>query len=323
MRNEPATFVFVTGHRFGWEVLSTLLRSSEYGNDFVCELVVGLSQKKKEKTVGFADPTQLASEHNIPSSHIESIKLRSSHALIQGVRPDYLFVIGWSELAPATILDIPRLKHHSTQRHSADHGCIGMHPTLLPEGRGQAPIPWAIIKGLDETGVSSFLLEDTADSGSVIDQVRVRIADEDNATALLDKMIAAHKALTLSLIPMIASRALRAIPQDSTKVTVWKRRRPEDGLLDFDADAGLIARTVRALTAPYPGAYFYYSGQKITVNEAVPMPLTDSHDPGTLVDIDASGHFLVACGSNAVLIKQYHPSPIHFIPGTRLEVKED
>ena len=57
---------------------------------------------------------------------------------------DWLFIIGWSQIARPTILNAPK------------EGCIGMHPTLLPEGRGRASIPWAILKGLDETGVTMF-----------------------------------------------------------------------------------------------------------------------------------------------------------------------
>ena len=83
------------------------------------------------------------------SSHVNNsdvVKAIKSHEI------DWLFIIGWSQIASKELLEAPK------------KGVLGMHPTLLPEGRGRAAIPWAIIKGLDRTGVTLFKLDEGVDT---------------------------------------------------------------------------------------------------------------------------------------------------------------
>ena len=72
---------------------------------------------------------------------------------------DILFVIGWSQIVGKDLLKIPKI------------GTFGIHPTLLPIGRGRAPIPWAIIKNLKYTGATLFKIDVGVDSGEVVQQV--------------------------------------------------------------------------------------------------------------------------------------------------------
>ena len=126
-----------------------------------------LDQAKSSVTVGYTDLGPFAAKSGVPVEYIRSIKTEAAQNLLRESAPDYLMIVGWSELAPSAILDIPKSKHGGVARHTASYGCIGMHQTLLPEGRGRAPIPWAIIKGLNRTGVTAFLLEEAADAGEL------------------------------------------------------------------------------------------------------------------------------------------------------------
>ena len=89
---------------------------------------------------------------------IDLVKVRhiNDSEAIEAIRSreiDWLFIIGWSQIAGPQVLAAPT------------HGVHGIHPTLLPEGRGRAPIPWAILKGLKETGVTLFKLDEGVDTG--------------------------------------------------------------------------------------------------------------------------------------------------------------
>lgn len=94
-----------------------------------------------------------AEAHHVPLHKFRNMNDPDSLEVIEASDLDWLYVIGWSQMAKAEVLSIPR------------RGVLGIHPTLLPQGRGRASIPWAIIKGLDETGVTMFKLDDGMDTG--------------------------------------------------------------------------------------------------------------------------------------------------------------
>jgi methionyl-tRNA formyltransferase len=205
--------------------------------------------------VGYTDLGPFAAKSGAPVEYIQSIKTEAAQNLLRESAPDYLMIVGWSELAPSAILDIPKLKHGGVARHTASYGCIGMHQTLLPEGRGRAPIPWAIIKGLNRTGVTTFLLEEAADAGGIVDQIQIPLDATETATTLFDKARMAHIELGARLGKRIATRALSWIDQDERLASTWPRRRPEDGRIDFSWTAVEIDRFVRALTIPRAAAH--------------------------------------------------------------------
>ena len=68
-------------------------------------------------------------------------------------------------------------------------GTFNLHASLLPQYRGAAPINWAIINGDTETGITTFFLKHEIDTGEVIQQVRIPIADEDNVEVIHDKLM--------------------------------------------------------------------------------------------------------------------------------------
>jgi len=225
-------------------------------------------------------------------------------------------IVGWSELAPSAILDIPKSKHRGFARHTALYGCIGMHQTLLPEGRGRAPIPWAIIKGLNRTGVTAFLLEETADSGGIVGQIQIPIDATETATTLFDKARMAHIELGVRLGKRMATRALSWTEQDERLASTWPRRRPEDGRIDFSWTAVEIDRFVRALTSPYPGAFFLWANQKIRVHKVEQLQLEHTEAPGTILATDPC--VIVAVKDAAIRFDDFEPPRVAFVAGTIL-----
>ena len=156
---------------------------------------------------------------------------------------DWLFLIGWSQIASAELIRIPRM------------GIIGAHPTLLPVGRGRAAVPWAIIKGLDKTGVTFFKMNEGVDTGEVLDQIQIPILKNENATSLYDKVNEAHTELIKQIWPKLIDGSLVGIKQDESKATYWEGRGPSDGELKTTMSVKEVEILVRATTHPYPGAY--------------------------------------------------------------------
>lgn len=189
---------------------------------------------------GFAD------EHGIPLHKFRNMNDADALEAMRAADLDWLYVIGWSQMAKIEVLSTPRL------------GVVGIHPTLLPQGRGRASIPWAIIKGLDETGVTMFKLDEGMDTGPVLGQVVVPVAEDETSTTLYEKVVAAHRTLIRETYPRMANGTIEFVVQDESQATEWPGRKPGDGFINPCAMSALeVDRHVRALTHPYPGAFVH------------------------------------------------------------------
>ncbi|MCE5286197.1 MAG: hypothetical protein LLG02_10175 [Pelosinus sp.] len=164
---------------------------------------------------------------------------------------EYLFIIGWSQIASPLLLRAPK------------QGVLGMHPTLLPEGRGRAAIPWAILKGLKETGVTLFILNEGVDTGPILYQEKISVEPRETATTLYEKINYAHILLIRRVWENLLNNQLVPIEQDNSKATEWPARMPADGLIRTEMTVEHVDRLVRAVTHPYPGAFYYEDPQTL------------------------------------------------------------
>jgi len=186
----------------------------------------------------------LAQRLDVPLTKFRNINDHDAVESIREAELDWLYLIGWSQIARSHILTTPT------------RGVIGMHPTLLPKGRGRASIPWAILKGLTETGVSMFQLDEGTDTGPLLGQVRVPIAPDETSTSLYDKIAEAHRTLIRDVHQPLAEGQIAPVAQDNSLATEWPGRSPEDGsIIRTRMTVSDVDRLVRASTHPYPGAY--------------------------------------------------------------------
>jgi methionyl-tRNA formyltransferase len=214
---------------------------------------------------------------------------------VQGVRalePELIFVVGWSQLVRGDFIAL------------APQGVFGMHPTLLPRHRGRAAIPWTILTGLATTGVTLFeIVDPTADSGPVIGQIEVPVEPDETATSLYEKHTEAHVALLRELVPKLIDGTAPRIPQDVRRASDWPKRRPTDGIIDWNTRALYLYDWVRAQTRPYPGAFTYLGEERIVIWQARPASLEESAAPGTIVARGES-EVVVACGEGALVLEE-------------------
>lgn len=195
-------------------------------------------------------------QKGIPLLKTPHINDKSVVDAIRAAEVDWLFIIGWSQIANMSILRAPKC------------GVIGAHPTLLPIGRGRAAIPWAILKSLPETGVTLFKMDEGIDTGPILAQQVIELSPFETATTLYDKVNNAHIEIIRNFIPNLRENNLNLIQQDESIATIWPSRSPEDGKIDLSGSVLDAERLVRAVTHPYPGAYYYEGEKKIVVWKA-------------------------------------------------------
>jgi methionyl-tRNA formyltransferase len=230
---------FVTCVRLGKACIEDILQS---GNQIHVLMTLGDDRAKNKSGRIYLD--DLAEEHQISLHKVDNI---NDYEAIQALRHadlDWLFIVGWSQIAGAEVLSCAR------------RGVLGMHPTLLPVGRGRASIPWAILKGLNQTGVSLFRLAEGVDTGPVLAQQVIDIDHDETAGTLYDKALAAHLSLLRDIFPRLEDGSVQERQQDGSKATTWPGRRPEDGeILLQSMSVEEVDRLVRATSRPYPGAF--------------------------------------------------------------------
>ncbi len=190
----PVQLVLITGHTFGTRAFEGVFSSGAFLDGKVeVSLMIGLDDSRAGATVGYQPLSGIATEQGVPYIGTSDGRLSSLAGRIRDTAPDYVLVIGWSYLVGEDILSIPA------------SGCIGMHPTPLPLGRGQAPIPWTIIKGLKRTALSVFFLGAAADTGPVIASYDLDVRDNETSSSLFYRIGHAH--FTAGLISPSASAA--------------------------------------------------------------------------------------------------------------------
>ena len=204
------------------------------------QLILTLPSDKARTKSGRVFVDDFAADHGVPLQHVGNVNDHASIAAIRKYAIDWLCIIGWSQIARPAVLAMPKI------------GCLGMHPTLLPVGRGRAAVPWAILKGLPETGVTLFKLDEGVDTGPVLAQERIPLAANETATMLYAKVDEAHRTLIRRVWPAFLRGEVVPIPQDDSE---WPVRTSEDGRLDPSMSVEEADRLIRAVTRPYPGAF--------------------------------------------------------------------
>ncbi len=197
---------------------------------------------------------------------------------LRALAPDVIVVAAYGQILPGEILTLPKF------------GCVNIHASLLPAYRGAAPINWAIIRGETETGVTIMQMDAGMDTGAILLQERIPIADRDTAGTVTEKLSLLGARMVSDALSRMASGELRPQEQDHAKATLAPPLTKADGLIGWTAAARDISNRARGLN-PWPGAYTRLDGRIIKLLET--EAIGGSAGPGMLTspepDILAAG----------------------------------
>lgn len=257
-----------------------------------------LTEQAAAKRSGVFDFAPLCKEHQIPLLKVKHINHDTSIEIIQKLRPDLLIVLGWSQLLNNEVLSIPTI------------GTIGAHASMLPEMRGSAPINWAIIKGMTKTGNTLMWLNIGVDTGKIIDQYEFEIDLYDSCKTLYDKVAVSNKVMLERSLPFIQKSGKIGIDQVEDGSPVLPRRKPEHGLINFNQKCLDLYNFVRAITRPYPGAFFMHNDQKVIVWRASYLQISnEGSKPGDILDVVYGFHdqdcgVVISCADGGIIISE-------------------
>ena len=243
------------------------------------------------ENIWFRSVADRARKAGLPVLRPPSVNAPDVVAAIAGLAPDFLFSFYFREIIGPDLLGLAR------------RGALNLHGSLLPRYRGRCPVNWVLIHGERETGVTLHYMEAKPDRGDIVAQRAVPIADDDTALSLNRKLGEAARALLRATYPLLAAGTAPRIPQDHARATCFGGRRPEDGRIAWHRPARRLYDLIRAVTAPYPGAFTTYRGERLFVWWARPLDLGPRVGaPGEVVEIRPGAGVVVAAGSGALLL---------------------
>ncbi|MEV6316818.1 methionyl-tRNA formyltransferase [Streptomyces sp. NPDC051776] len=208
------------------------------------------------------------------------------------IGPDCCPVVAYGALLPRTALDVPA------------HGWVNLHFSLLPAWRGAAPVQHAVLAGDEVTGATTFLIEESLDSGPVYGVVTENVRPTDTSGDLLTRLAFAGAGLLAATMDGIEDGTLKAVPQATEGVTYASKINVEDAEIDWSAPALRVDRLVRACT-PAPGAWTVFRGERLKVMSVTPAGDRADLGPGDLAATKKAVH--AGTGSHAVELQWVQP----------------
>ena len=187
-------------------------------------------------------------------------------------------------------------------------GTFNLHAALLPQYRGAAPINWAVINGDTETGITTYFLKHEIDTGDIIQQVRVPIADTDNVEIVYDKLMMLGGDLVLETVDAILAGTIKPIPQDElimpeTELRPAPKIFKETCRIDWSIGVKQVYDFVRGLS-PYPAAWTELvlpdGGRQVMKVYETEKLFTAHSLPVGQVDTDGKTYFRIAVADGFV-----------------------
>lgn len=251
---------------------------------------------------GYADYGEIARRSGLPHLSTADLNSDETREALASHGIDLLVVAGWSQLVrERTLAALPL-------------GGVGLHPSPLPVGRGWAPLPWTILRGMRSSAVTLFHLDSGMCTGDVVDQSWFDLEPDITATGLYGRVARLQSELLVRhLDGLLAGTAPRR--RQSGHASVWPLRRPSDGRIDFTASGTDVDRLVRALADPYPGAFALFGGARITLCGGEIDADLAGGAPGRIVAAGKGRRWGVSCGDGSVFV----PSAVRVDEGVRAE----
>ncbi len=212
-------------------------------------------------------------------------------ARIRALAPDVGVVVAYGHVLPPQLLALPR------------HGMINVHPSLLPALRGAAPVEWAILNGLEQTGVTIMQMEAGLDSGPILLQIPHDIDPEVTGGELSEHLSEMGAQALVEALALLETNQLKPRPQDPARATYAPKLTRETGRIRWTDPAERVGRVIRALD-PKPGAWTELDGREVKLFGA--RVVEGRGAPGEIRTTDDG--LLITTAQGAVAVEEVQPA---------------
>jgi methionyl-tRNA formyltransferase len=240
-------------------------------------------------------PVKIEAEaEGIPVLQPEKARGDEFLAQLRELDADLSVVVAYGQILKPEVLAVPRL------------GSVNIHGSLLPQLRGAAPVQWAIINGLETTGVTIMRMDAGLDSGPMLLRVEEPIETDESACELAGRLAEIGAEALVEALALLEAGQLAEEPQDHSRATYAPKLTRELARIDWSKPAAEVARWIRGLDDT-PGAWSPLGGRgpvKLFRPRVEEMPGA----PGTVLEADDHvDGIVIACGQSAVRVREVQP----------------
>ena len=282
MDKQSIRIIYMGTPDFAVESLRTLV---EGGYNVVAVVTMPDKPAGRGHQLQYSAVKQYALSVGLPVLQPERLKDETFLEELRSYNADLQIVVAFRML-PEVVWNMPRL------------GTFNLHASLLPQYRGAAPINWAVMNGDTETGVTTFMLQHEIDTGNIILQERIAIAEDENVGSVHDRLMTIGAGLVARTVDAIIDAdhhgvAIKTLPQDeSIELRPAPKIFKDTCVIDFSRIGEDIRNHVRGLS-PYPAAW---------INEMpISHPLAEVLKGAKVYKVEVTqhveqkGHIIVPC----------------------------
>lgn len=209
---------------------------------------------------------------------------------LEALHADLAVLAYVTQIVPQNVFEVPRL------------GSICFHPSLLPKYRGGSAIPWQLIKGETESGVTMFWVDPGIDTGPILLQKRAAIAPDDTAATLyFNKLFPLGVEAVLESVELIAAGKAPRLAQDEAQATYDPLCRDEHAAIDWQRDVHELYNLIRGCD-PNPGAFTLFKGEKLRLFDC--RPTTGGAHTAGVVEAIVDGAVVIGAKGGALRVKR-------------------
>jgi methionyl-tRNA formyltransferase len=228
--------------------------------------------------------------HELPVYQPQTFKDDTVVEILRALAPELIVAVAYGKILPQRVLDIP------------SHGCINIHASLLPALRGAAPIQWAVLNGLPETGVTAMYMSAGMDEGDMIAVKKTEILPEETSEELTVRLAQLGAELLSETVQAAEQGTIHAVPQDPAQATYAPMLTKALSPIDWTRPAQQIHDQVRGLI-PWPVATMELNGKRFKVFRVETVEAAAGKAPGTVLALDKRG-LVIACGDGALRVTE-------------------
>lgn len=243
--------------------------------------------KNRGMKMAFSPVKEVALANHLPVFQPENFREDETVEQLRQLHPDVAAVVAYGRILPQRVLDI------------APKGFVNIHASILPRYRGSAPYQWAVLDGLQETGVTAMYLVRQMDAGDIIDVARTPIGPDETAGELLDRLAVLGAELLSKTLARISAGEVEHTPQEESLVTYAPMLDKTMSPIDWNKTARQVHDHVRGLH-PWPVATMELQGKTFKVHKT--KVVEGSGNPGQLLGLTKTG-LVIACGEGAVEVQ--------------------
>tara|TARA_B100000575_G_scaffold268495_1_gene247443 strand:- start:110 stop:1051 length:942 start_codon:yes stop_codon:yes gene_type:complete len=233
---------------FGTPNFAVQILNEIFNSNFILECVVTNPDKKsgRGRKINKSPVKNFCLENNIETLHPETLTDSKFISKLKYFKADLFVVVAFKKL-PKLVWEIPHL------------GTINLHGSILPNYRGAAPINWVIINQENETGVTTFYIDEKIDCGKIILIEKIKIENSETYDSLVNKMILVGKKLIMATLSEIKKGNNGYKQLEEKQLSLAPKLNKENTRINWSAPLDKIDSKIRGLSS-YPGAWTQLSG---------------------------------------------------------------